>query len=154
MSAPVSRSCARCGKALGQIAASGPAAEIRAFCLELNEDRPRVIIHPGWMLARYRDSFHASRLIHILNALMGSIEQPGGLFYPKGAKDAGKKGLKSLTAIIPPVTEERADGCGTRYPQWDKGAGMLQTAYEAIDTGIPQTAIAKRTADPVPKNAA
>ena len=114
-----------------------PAAEIRAFCLELNEDRPRVIIHPGWMLARYRDSFYASRMIHILNALMGSIEQPGGLFYPKGAKDAGKKGLKSLTAIIPPVKEERADGCGTRYPQWDKGAGMLQTAYEAIDTGVP-----------------
>ena len=114
-----------------------PAAEIRAFCRELNEDRPRVIIHPGWMLARYRDSFHASRLIHILNALMGSIERPGGLFYPKGAKDAGKKGLKSLAANIPPVTEVRADGCGTRFPMWDKGAGMLQTAYEAIDTGVP-----------------
>jgi thiosulfate reductase/polysulfide reductase chain A len=114
-----------------------PAAEIRAFCQELNEDRPRVIIHPGWMLARYRDSFYASRMIHILNALMGSIEQPGGLFYPKGAKDAGKKGLKSLAANIPPVTEARADGCGTRFPLWDMGAGMLQTAYEAIDTGVP-----------------
>ena len=114
-----------------------PAAEIEAFCRELNEDRPRVIIHPGWMLARYRDSFHASRMIHILNALLGSIEQPGGLFYPKGAKDAGKSGLKSLASLVPAVNEERADGCGTRYPQWDKGAGMLQTAMEAIDTGEP-----------------
>jgi thiosulfate reductase/polysulfide reductase chain A len=113
------------------------ADEIEAFCRELNEDRPKVIIHPGWMLARYRDSFHASRMIHIINALMGSIEQPGGLFYPKGPKDAGKSGLKSLAALVPAVNEERADGCGSRYPQWDKGAGMLQTAYEAIDSGLP-----------------
>jgi thiosulfate reductase/polysulfide reductase chain A len=113
------------------------ADEIEAFCRELNQDRPKVIIHPGWMLARYRDSFHASRMIHILNALLGNIEQPGGLFYPKGPKDAGKSGLKSLAALVPAVNEERADGCGTRYPQWDKGAGMLQTAYEAIDSGSP-----------------
>jgi thiosulfate reductase/polysulfide reductase chain A len=113
------------------------AAEIEAFCRELNEDRPKVIIHPGWMLSRYRDSFYASRMIHILNALLGSIEQPGGLFYPKGPKDAGKSGLKSLASLVPAVNEERADGCGSRYPQWDKGAGMLQTALEAIDTGLP-----------------
>ena len=113
------------------------AEEIEAFCQELKKDRPKVIIHPGWMLARYRDSFYASRMIHILNALMGSIEQPGGLFYPKGPKDAGKSGLKSLAALVPGVNEERADGCGSRYPQWDKGAGMLQTAFEAIDTGVP-----------------
>jgi thiosulfate reductase/polysulfide reductase chain A len=114
-----------------------PAAEIEAFCREINADRPRVIFHPGWMLSRYRDSFYASRIIHILNALMGSIEQPGGLFYPKGPKDAGKKGLKSLAALVPAVNEERADGCGTRYPQWDKGGGMLQTAYAAIDSANP-----------------
>lgn len=113
------------------------AEKIEAFCQELKKDRPKVIIHPGWMLARYRDSFSASRMIHILNALMGSIEQPGGLFYPKGPKDAGKSGLKSLAALVPGVSEERADGCGSRFPQWDKGAGMLQTAFEAIDTGIP-----------------
>lgn len=113
------------------------ASEIEDFCRELNEDRPKVIIHPGWMLARYRDSFHASRIIHILNALMGSIEQPGGLFYPKGPKDVGKSGLKSLAALVPAVSEERADGCGSRFPQWDKGAGMLQTAYQAIETGAP-----------------
>ncbi|MGE4559647.1 MAG: molybdopterin-dependent oxidoreductase, partial [Desulfobulbus sp.] len=113
------------------------AGEIEALCRELNQDRPKVILHPGWMLARYRDSFYASRMIHILNGLMGNIEQPGGLFYPKGPKDAGRSGLKSLAALVPGVDEERADGCGTRYPQWDKGAGMLQTAYEAIETGLP-----------------
>ncbi len=115
-----------------------PADEIKAFCEELNNDRPSVIFHPGWMLARYRDSFYASRMIHILNALMGSIEMKGGLIYPKTPKDAGSAGLKSLGADIPaPEEKERADGCGTRYPHFDKGAGMLQLAYEAIETGKP-----------------
>ena len=114
------------------------AEEIMSFCEELNKDRPKVIIHPGWMLSRYRDSFYASRMIHLLNALMGSMEVPGGLFYPKGPKDAGSGGLKSLGADIPaPEEKERADGCGTRYPQFDKGAGMLHTSYEAIETGKP-----------------
>ncbi len=115
-----------------------PAEEIKTFCEEINEDRPKVIFHPGWMLARYSDSFYASRMIHILNALMGSIEVPGGLFYPKTPKDAGSGGLKSLGADIPaPEEKERADGCGTRYPQFDKGPGMFQITYEAIDTGKP-----------------
>ncbi|HHL35593.1 MAG TPA: thiosulfate reductase [Desulfobulbaceae bacterium] len=114
------------------------AEEIKTFCEEINEDRPKVIFHPGWMLARYSDSFYASRMIHILNALMGSIEVPGGLFYPKTPKDAGSAGLKSLGADIPaPEEKERADGCGTRYPQFDKGPGMFQLTYEAIDTGKP-----------------
>ncbi len=115
-----------------------PADEIKAFCEEINEDRPKVIFHPGWMLARYSDSFYASRMIHILNALMGSIEIPGGLFYPKTPKDAGSAGLKSLGADIPaPEEKERADGCGTRYPHFDKGPGMFQLVYEAIETGKP-----------------
>ncbi len=114
------------------------ADEIKAFCEEINEDRPKVIFHPGWMLARYSDSFYASRMIHILNALMGSIEIPGGLFYPKTPKDAGSAGLKSLGADIPaPEEKERADGCGTRYPHFDKGPGMFQLVYEAIETGKP-----------------
>lgn len=113
------------------------ADEIKAFCHEINEDRPKVIFHPGWMLARYQDSYYAARLIHILNALTGSIEVPGGIFFPKGPKDAGSGGLKSLAADIPAVKEERADGCGTRYPHFDKGAGMLQLAYEAVESDQP-----------------
>lgn len=113
------------------------AGEILDFCREINADRPRVIFHPGWLYTRYRDSFYASRMLHILNALMGSIERPGGLFYVKGAKDAGKKGLKSIAAAIPAVQEERADGCGTRYPHFDTGGGMLHLALEAVDTGKP-----------------
>ncbi|MDH4319218.1 MAG: molybdopterin-dependent oxidoreductase, partial [Desulfobulbaceae bacterium] len=47
-------------------------SHIMEFVQELAEDRPKVIFHPGWMLSRYRDSFYASRALHILNILMGN----------------------------------------------------------------------------------
>jgi len=114
-----------------------PADEIKAFCHELNNDRPKVIFHIGWLYTRYRDSFYASRMMNILNALMGNMEQAGGLILPRSPKEAGAKGLKSLAANIPAVTDPRCDGCGTVYKHLDAGAGMLQLAYQAIDSGNP-----------------
>ncbi len=114
-----------------------PADEIVAFCKEIAADKPKVIFHPGWHLSRYNDSFYASRMIHILNVLMGNIEVPGGQFYPKAPKDAGYKGLKSLGADIPKVEEKRADGCGWKYKRFDGGPGLLQLMYEAVDTEDP-----------------
>ncbi len=114
-----------------------PADEIVQFCKEVSADKPHVIFHPGWHLSRYTDSFYASRMIHILNCLMGNIEVPGGQFFPKTPKDAGYKGLKSLGADIPKVDEKRADGCGWKYKRFDGGPGLLQLMYEVIDTGEP-----------------
>ena len=114
-----------------------PAEEIKAFCHEINTDRPRVIFHIGWQMARYRDSFYASRMLNILNALMGNIEMTGGLIYPKTPKDAGSAGLKSLGAAIPAVKEPRCDGCDSTHSHFDASDGMLQLAYQAMDTGVP-----------------
>ncbi len=114
-----------------------PADEIVAFCKEIAADKPQVIFHPGWHLSRYNDSFYASRMIHIMNVLMGNIEVPGGQFYPKAPKDAGYKGLKSLGADIPKVEEKRADGCGWKYKRFDGGPGLLQLMYEAIEKEDP-----------------
>jgi len=113
------------------------AEEIKSFCHEVNNDRPGVIFHIGWHLSRYHDSFYASRMLNILNALMGNMEKPGGLILPKTPGDAGAKGLKSLGADIPAVKEPRCDECDTTYSHFDSGAGMLQIAYQAIDTGKP-----------------
>lgn len=114
------------------------AEEIKAFCHEINADRPGVIFHIGWLYARYRDTFYASRMLNILNALMGNVEQKGGQIYPKTPGDAGAKGLKSLGADIPGVKEPRCDELDTeKFNHFDTGAGMLQLAYRAIDTGNP-----------------
>ncbi len=114
-----------------------PAEEIVAFCNEISTDKPSVIFHPGWHLSRYNDSFYASRMIHIMNVLMGNVEVKGGQFFPKTPKDAGTKGLKSLGADIPKPEDKRADGCGWKYKRFDGGPGLLQLQYEAIDTGEP-----------------
>ncbi len=114
-----------------------PAAEIRAFVAEIAADAPRVIFHPGWMVARHKQSFHVSRSALILNALMGSIETKGGCILAKSPEDVGRKGLRKLTERTPKVTEPRVDGAGTSRPQWDPAAGILHQLYAAMETGKP-----------------
>ena len=70
------------------------AEEIVAFVHEIAKDAPAVIFHPGWMMARYSDSFYCVRNMYILNALFGAFETPGGLFFQKGPGDAGNKGTQ------------------------------------------------------------
>lgn len=105
-------------------------ADILNFVEEIGEDRPNVIFHPGWNLARYRDSFYASRAMHILNVLMGNIEMKGGLFIPKGAGDAGKKGIRSIDCGKPDI--KRADGVGWKYTHFDKGPGLAHLFFNAM----------------------
>ncbi|MCG8336820.1 MAG: molybdopterin-dependent oxidoreductase [Proteobacteria bacterium] len=114
-----------------------PAEELKRLAFELAEDSPSVIFHPGWMTARYLDSFYSSRTAYILNALMGSLEAPGGLFFQKGPKDAGRKGLKTLLDTIPKPEEKRVDGCGWKYKHFDAGPGLLQLFYQALLTDDP-----------------
>ncbi|MBW1818524.1 MAG: molybdopterin-dependent oxidoreductase [Deltaproteobacteria bacterium] len=109
-----------------------PAGEIADFVKELDEDRPRVVFHPGWMLARYMDSFYVSRTSHILNILMGSVEVAGGQIIAKGPGDYGKPGLNALADQVPKPTEKRADGVGWKFPHFDPGPGLFQLFYSAI----------------------
>ncbi|HTY24696.1 MAG TPA: molybdopterin-dependent oxidoreductase [Desulfomonilaceae bacterium] len=113
------------------------AADVRSFVREISQDAPHVIFHAGWMTARYNQSFYASRTAHILNALFGAIEAPGGLIFSKGAGDAGKKGLKKISDRIPEVTDKRVDGCGWKYPHFDGGSGLLHLLFSAINSGKP-----------------
>lgn len=101
--------------------------DILAFVEEIGEDRPSVIFHPGWNLARYRDSFYASRAMHILNILMGNIEMKGGLFIPKGAGDCGIAGIRSIDCGKPEI--KRGDGVGWNYTHFDKGPGLAHLFF-------------------------
>jgi thiosulfate reductase/polysulfide reductase chain A len=112
---------------------TGIASEkIVEFAHEVSQDKPAVIFHPGWMLARYKDSFYSSRTSYILNALMGSYEAPGGLFFQKGPGDAGRKGLNTLMDTIPKPKDKRVDGCGWKYKHFESGPGLLHLLYPAI----------------------
>jgi thiosulfate reductase/polysulfide reductase chain A len=114
-----------------------PATEIRAFVVEIAKDAPHVIFHPGWMVARHKQSFYVSRTALILNALMGSIEIKGGCILAKTPEDVGQKSLKKLSERAPKVKEPRVDGAGTTHPSWDPNAGALHQVFAAMESGQP-----------------
>ena len=111
------------------------AKEIVKFVHEVAEDKPSVIFHPGWMTARYLDSFYSSRTAYILNVLMGSMEAPGGLFFAKGPEDVGAKEMNVLLNTIPQPEEKRVDGCGWKFGHFEPGSGLLHLLYPAIQSG-------------------
>ena len=114
-----------------------PAGELRRFVQELAEAKPSILWHPGWMAARYKDSFYICRTIYIINALMGAIGAKGGLPFVSKPGDVGGKGLKSFMDLFPKPEEKRADGVGWRYPQFESGPGLVHLLYEAMATEDP-----------------
>lgn len=57
---------------------------------ELAEAAPAVLWHPGWMTARYKNSFYVSRTAYIINALLGSVGAKGGLPITNKPGDYGR----------------------------------------------------------------
>ncbi len=108
---------------------------ILQFIDEVAEDMPQVIFHPGWMLSRYKDSFYASRALHILNVLMGNIEMKGGLIMPKGPADCNISGIRNFDCPKPDI--KRADGVGWKYNHFDKGPGLQHLFFEPMRTQDP-----------------
>jgi thiosulfate reductase/polysulfide reductase chain A len=108
-----------------------------AFVRELAEAKPAVVWHPGWMTARYMDSFYFCRSIYIINTLLGSVGAKGGMPLTNTPSDVDRKGLKKFVDLYPKPQEKRADGVGWRYPHFDSGPGLLHLAFKAIETADP-----------------
>ena len=82
------------------------------------------------------NSFYFARAVYILNALLGNIEQKGGLILAKSPKEVGAKPLRSLLESIPDPKEKRVEaelGKGFLYD----GAGHILHLFKAIKTGEP-----------------
>ena len=112
---------------------------IRDFCRQLAEAAPSVLWHPGWMTARYSDSFYMSRTIYIINALLGAVGAKGGLPFMVKPGDVGAKGLKSFMNLYPKPEGRRADGVGWMQGRkhFDAGPGLVNLAYEAAESETP-----------------
>jgi len=113
------------------------AAQLRQFVKELADAAPAVIWHPGWMAARYTDSFYICRSIYIINALLGAYGAKGGLPFVNKPGDVGRKGLKKFMDLYPKPEEKRADGVGWRYPQFEEGPGLAHLLYQAMESEDP-----------------
>jgi thiosulfate reductase / polysulfide reductase chain A len=114
-----------------------PADQLRQFVQELAAAAPSVIWHPGWMAARYTDSFYICRSIYIINGLLGAYGSKGGLPFVNKPGDVGRKGLKSFMDLYPKPEEKRADGVGWKYPQFEAGPGLLHLMFEAMESADP-----------------
>jgi thiosulfate reductase/polysulfide reductase chain A len=114
-----------------------PADQLRRFVKQLAKAAPSVIWHPGWMAARYKDSFYVCRTIYIINALMGSYGAKGGLPFVSKPGDVGRKGLKSFMDLYPKPEEKRADGVGWKYKHFEEGPGLAHLLYQAMETQDP-----------------
>jgi thiosulfate reductase / polysulfide reductase chain A len=113
------------------------ASRIASFARELAQAAPSVIWHPGWMTARYSDSFYMSRTAYIINALLGAIGAKGGLPLACKPGDVGRKGLKKFMDLFEKPKDKRVDGAGWEMKHIESGPGLLHLAFKSIETGQP-----------------
>jgi thiosulfate reductase/polysulfide reductase chain A len=112
-----------------------PAAEIVALARELSKDKPAVIFHYGYRGAHHVHEIYLRRSILILNALMGSVEAKGGIFFKKGPGEVKGKAPRKLVEQegLPKVKEVRFDKVGTPdFPLPDPAHGVPQMLAPAI----------------------
>jgi thiosulfate reductase/polysulfide reductase chain A len=113
------------------------AADIEALARDLAKAAPKVVWHPGWRTSRYTDSFFVCRSAYIINVLLGSLGAKGGLPLAARPEDVSQKGLNRFSDLFPPVTDQRADGVGWKYPAFEGGPGLLHQAFGAMQNGEP-----------------
>jgi thiosulfate reductase/polysulfide reductase chain A len=117
-----------------------PAASILELARDLSKAAPAVVWHPGWMTARYRDSFYVCRTAYMINALLGSVGAKGGLPLANKPGDVGRKGLKSLMEIYPKPAGKREDGAGWAEGRthFEGGPGLLHLDFAAMAPDAPR----------------
>ncbi len=110
------------------------ADEIVRFAREISREKPSVVFHYGYRGAHHPHEIYFRRSLVILNALMGSIETKGGLFFKKGPKAAGRGDIgKYVDQDLPKVSAPRFDGSGRDvFPIADASHGNPQRLAHAI----------------------
>ena len=93
-----------------------------------------MVFHYGYRSAHHPNEIHLRRSLIILNALMGSIEAKGGLFFKKGPKAAGRGDIrKYVEQEFPKIKAPRFDGSGQdQFPIADASHGNPQMLAHAI----------------------
>jgi len=111
-----------------------PAGEIIDLAREMSRDKPKVVFNFGFRATNYTDEVYFRRSIMILNALMGSMETPGGLFFKKDPYEVGGQPPQELNnQKFPKINPLRFDRVGTPdFPLPDPRTGVAQMLPRAI----------------------
>ncbi|WP_300455374.1 molybdopterin-dependent oxidoreductase [Desulfobacula sp.] len=110
------------------------ADEIISLAREISKDKPSVIFHYGYRGASHTNEIYMRRSILMLNALMGSVEAKGGIFFKKGPGEVGGKAARKLTSQeFPEIEVPRFDKVGTSdFPLPDPNHGVAQIFPYAV----------------------
>ena len=114
-----------------------PPERLVAFVRELAGAKPSVVWHPGWMTARYRDSFHVCRSIYLINALLGSSGPKGACPFPIRRGTWGARDSKSSSIFFQNPAKSGPTAPDGDIPISIPGPGLLQLAFQAIQTEDP-----------------
>ncbi len=111
-----------------------PATEMVDMAREISGEKPSVVFHFGYRGASNVNEIYMRRSIFILNALMGSVEAKGGLFFKKGPGQVGGKPARKLTEqAFSEIKAPRFDKVGTpEFPLPDANHGVAQMMPTAI----------------------
>lgn len=116
-----------------------PAAAIREVAVGFGAARPRAVADFGWYTAGYAGEFALRRGIVALNALVGNLEVPGGVFLLKKLSDHATSLGSWPMPELPEPRAERADGAEVpgRFPLVPAKDGLIQALPETILTDRP-----------------
>ncbi len=110
------------------------ADEIISLARETSKAKPAVIFHYGYRGANHTNEIYLRRSLLILNALMGSVEAKGGIFFKKGPGEVGGKAARKLVSQdFPKIEVPRFDKVGTKdFPLPDPAHGVAQIFPYAV----------------------
>ncbi|GAW30583.1 molybdopterin-dependent oxidoreductase [Carboxydocella sp. JDF658] len=106
--------------------------KIEELAALLAEYAPRVVVDAWCGVSHYSNGMETTRAVACLNALLGTIDRPGGLLWPERFKLTGRPPQPNWPQIASPAV----DGRGAAYPFAHK-SGSYVAAREAILSGQP-----------------
>jgi anaerobic selenocysteine-containing dehydrogenase len=104
-----------------------PASTIARLAGEFASNKPAVAIIPGkgGLLNGSISGVYAAMAIHMLNALVGSLDVPGGVLTQHYFDCADWPALPADDVAAAGLTTERVDGAGSLFP-------LARSAYQAV----------------------
>jgi anaerobic selenocysteine-containing dehydrogenase len=125
-----------------------PAVTISRLAGEFGGNKPSVAILPGkgGLLNGTIGGVYAAMAVHILNALVGSIEKPGGVMTQRYIVSPDWPGLPADPVAEKGRSAERVDGAGSAYPL---ARHSYQSVAERVLAGYPLEALFLYDANPV-----
>jgi len=109
-----------------------PASTIVRITREMVQAKPKALIHRGYhgaFGAQYLNSFQTVRALAIANALLGNINQEGGIYFPQTAQ-LGELQPKHPVPKGPEVPKSDGTGIPGRYPLGAYGDGIAHAIPE------------------------